>query len=121
MRKLKYIKNLKQFESFGNDGFKLSSHEERAKTRSIFKGLNFTDDEWEILDEIMNSYSFKELVHLTSFYFGDSQVYFAKYEDDWYYLLYYENINSNAIVYKCSELEGLIECIHYFFKNRNFS
>jgi hypothetical protein len=50
------MKYIKLFESFENDGFELSSHEGRNRTREIFKSLKFTDDEWEIIDEIMNSY-----------------------------------------------------------------
>jgi len=111
------MKYIKLFESFENDGFELSSHEGRNRTREIFKSLKFTDDEWEIIDEIMNSYSFKEQTHLISFYFGDSQIIFAKYEDDWYYVLYYKDQNSNAIIYKCSEFEGLINCLNYIGKN----
>jgi len=118
MRKLKYIKHLKLYESFENDGFELSSHEERNRTREIFKSIKFTDDEWKEIVSVMISYQFKELNQATSFFtYGNREVYLSKYEDDWYYVLYYKDQNSNAIIYKCSEFEGLINCLNYIGKN----
>lgn len=121
------MKYLKKFnESIEFEGFELSSHEERNNSRNLFNSLSFTDEEYEEVDIVLNSYGFKEMTTRPSFYKGQTylkskvfemEIYLDKYEDDWYYVLYYEHYNANAIIYKCSEFEGLINALHYIGKN----
>lgn len=120
------MKYLKKFnESIEEEGFERSSHEERNNTRSLFKTVKFTDEECEEIDILLKSYQFKQSTMLTphemsvhrSFYKGNMEIYLEKYEDDWYYVLYYEHQNANAIICKCSEFDGLINALDYIGKN----
>ena len=59
-----------------------------------------------------------------SFYKGQTylkskemEIYLDKYDDDWYYVLYYEHHNANAIICKCDGFDGLINALHYIGKN----
>lgn len=112
------MKYLKKFnESIEDQGFEISSHQERNKTRSLFKSLSFTDEECEEVDIVLNSYGLKEMTTHSNYYKGDMEIYLSKYEDDWYYVLYYEHQNANAIICKCDGFDGLINALHYIGKN----
>lgn len=112
------MKYLKKFnESLEEEGFEISSHEERNKSRSIFKSLEFTHEELKQISLLMgNKCSIvlnknKRSIHINK---GGKQIYFDKYDDNWYYVVFYESYNSNAIIYKCDGFDGLINCLNSF-------
>lgn len=123
IKKMKYLKKFN--ESLEEEGFELSSHDDRNKTRNLVKSLGFTEEECEEIDIVLNSYGFKVSTMLTtlelgshpSYYKGDMEIYIDKYEDDWYYVLYYEHQNANAVICKCDGFGGLIKALNYIGKN----
>ena len=86
----------------------------------------FSDEERKEVDIVLNSYGFKVSTMLTtlemkkapSFYKGDMEIFLDKYEDDWYYVFYFdEHQNANTIICKCDGFDGLINALHYIGKN----
>jgi hypothetical protein len=109
------MKYLKKFnESLEEEGFELSSHEQRNNSRSLFKSLEFTDEEKKQISLVVGNKWFEGGTRVLYINKGEKQIYFDKYDDNWYYVLYYEHYNANAIIYKCSEFEGLINCLNSF-------
>ena len=119
------MKHLKLFESFEDYGFELSSMKEREITMYNFKKLEFTDEELESISSVIGGRwirkkSFRlDQANVCAFNNGVGEIYLNKYEDDWYYFLYYRSFNSNAVVYKCSEFDGLINCLNIFIKKND--
>jgi len=116
------MKYLKKFNESSN--YELSSQHDKEIFYKKYNSLDFNKNEINEIKAIMANFNFFEHNLTKCFLFTreiknsseKSEIYITKYEDYWFYLSYYKNYNSNAIVYKCDQLNGLIECLKYILQ-----